>query len=444
MLKLRVEVPEALKPLLSPARYKGAYGGRGGAKSHFFAEQMVLRCYSKQTRAVCIREVQNSLKESVRQLIVDKILKFGLEDFFQILDAEIRGRNGSLIIFKGMQAYSADSIKSLEGYDIAWVEEAQSLSHVSLRLLRPTIRKEGSELWFSWNPRHKRDAIDELLRGPMPPKNSISVPVGWQDNPWFPGVLRDEMNQDYARDPEMADHVWGGNYEIVTDGAYYAKLIFELEKAGRITSVPYDPGEPVYTAWDLGLDDSTAVWFAQICGSEVRIIDFLETRNKALIEIAKQVKELPYVYAEHYMPHDVETREISTAKTRREQVEDIGLRPIQPGSKLPVVDGINAVRTMLPKCVFDAVKCEQGIEALQAYRTELHEEKNVFNAKPLHDWSSHASDAFRELAVNLFDVKSHSDNRRRDVQVNYDVFDYGNERYHGEQVSAGIDDYNPF
>jgi len=430
-------VPEALKPLLGPARYKGAFGGRGGAKSHFFAEQMVLRCFSQQTRAVCIREVQNSLKESVRQLIVDKINKFGLNDFFQVLDAEIRGKNGSLIIFKGMQAYSADSIKSLEGYDIAWVEEAQSLSHVSLRLLRPTIRKEKSELWFSWNPRHKRDAVDELLRGPHPPTGSAVVSVGWQDNPWFPKVLRDEMTRDYAVDPEMSDHVWGGNYEIVTEGAYYSKLIFEAEKAGRIAAVPYDASEPVYTAWDLGLDDSTAVWFAQIFGAEIRIIDFYEVRNIALVEIAKKVREMPYVYAEHYMPHDVETREITTAKTRKEQCEAIGLRPIQAGSKLPVADGINAVRTMIPKCVFDAKKCEKGLEALQAYRTERNEEKDVFGAKPLHDWSSHAADAFRELAVNLFDVRQ-SRKIPQQAVIEYDVLS----AYEG--FTAGIDDYNPW
>ncbi|GJM01955.1 MAG: hypothetical protein DHS20C08_04560 [Rhodomicrobium sp.] len=441
MSKLRVEVPEALQPLIKPARYKGAYGGRGGAKSHFFAEQIVLKSFANPTRVVCIREVQNSLRESVRQLIADKIEKFGLGEFFQVLDAEIRGKNGSLIVFKGMQAYSAESIKSLEGFDVAWVEEAQSLSHVSLRLLRPTIRKPGSELWFSWNPRHKRDAVDELLRGPKPPEDSCVVPVGWKDNPWFPDVLKAEMNQDYARDPEMADHVWGGNYEIVTEGAYYAKLLFEAEKSGRITSVPYDPGEPVYTAWDLGLDDSTAVWFAQICGSEVRIIDFLETRNKALIEIAKQVKELPYVYAEHYMPHDVETREISTAKSRKEHCEGVGLRPIIAGSKIPVVDGINAARTLIPKCVFDAIKCERGIEALQAYRTEKNEEKDVFGAKPLHDWSSHAADAFRELAVNLFDVKKAKSQRTASL-VEYDVMTYHDDYRSG--TTAGVDDYNPW
>src|SRR3990172_9007828 len=172
--RMRVEVPRKFKPLLFPKRYKGAYGGRGGAKSHFFAEQALVRCYSESTRAVCIREVQESIRDSVRQLLVDKIVKLGMGAFFTPLDTEIRGANGSLIIFKGMQSYNSETIKSLEGYDIAWVEEAQTLSERSLDLLRPTIRKSGSELWFSWNPRFKTDPVDKFFRK-YPPDEAISV-----------------------------------------------------------------------------------------------------------------------------------------------------------------------------------------------------------------------------------------------------------------------------
>jgi phage terminase large subunit len=222
---LKPDVPRAFVPLLKPARYKAAHGGRGGAKSHFFAEQLVLRCFARETRAACIREVQNSLKESVRQLIIDKIQKFGLGGFFEVLEGEIRGANGSLIIFKGMQSYNAENIKSLEGFDIAWVEEAQSLSAHSLKMLRPTIRKEGSEIWFSWNPRHDTDAVDEFFRGAHRPADAIVVEVNWDCNPWFPDVLKAEKDRDYAADPEMADHVWGGGYQIITEGAYYAKLL---------------------------------------------------------------------------------------------------------------------------------------------------------------------------------------------------------------------------
>jgi len=196
MAALTIDVPRAFAPLLKPSRYKGAYGGRGGAKSHFFAEQLILRCFAKQTRAVCIREVQDTIKDSVRQLLVDKIQKLGLGAAFDCLEAEIRGKNGSLIIFRGMQSYNAENIKSLENFDIAWVEEAQTLSDKSLRLLRPTIRSEGSELWFSWNPRHDTDPVDAFFRGAKRHPDSISVSVNWNDNPWFPDVLRQEKNAD--------------------------------------------------------------------------------------------------------------------------------------------------------------------------------------------------------------------------------------------------------
>jgi phage terminase large subunit len=204
---LTVDVPRVFEPLLASRRYKGAHGGRGAAKSHFFAQQLVLHCYAQAKRAVCIREVQNSIRQSVRLLIIDKIADLGLGGFFTVLEQEIRGSNGSLIIFRGMQAYNAENIKSLEDYDIAWVEEAQSFSERSLRLLRPTIRKLGSEIWFSWNPRHETDAVDRFFRGGKPRDDAALVAVHWNDNPWFPEVLRKEKDSDYAADPEMAEHV---------------------------------------------------------------------------------------------------------------------------------------------------------------------------------------------------------------------------------------------
>jgi len=261
LLTLKAKAPRKLAPLLQPARYKGAFGGRGGAKSHFFAEQVVLRCCEKQTKVVCIREVQESIKDSVKALIEQKIEKLGLGALFDVLGPEIRGPHDSLVVFRGMQRFNSENIKSLEGFDIAWVEEAQTLSDISLRLLRPTIRKENSELWFSWNPRHDTDPVDKLFRGPGKPSDAILAEVNWNDNPWFPDVLKREKDEDYARDPEMADHVWGGNYEIVSEGAYYARLIVQAEKEGRIGELPYDLRLPVVTSWDLGVDDYTAVWF---------------------------------------------------------------------------------------------------------------------------------------------------------------------------------------
>lgn len=400
---LRAEVPRALQPLLAPARYKGAFGGRGGAKSHFFAEQLLIRCISRQTRAVCIREVQDSIRDSVRQLLIDKIAKLGLKADFNVFDNEIRcPDNGSLIIFKGMQEYNADNIKSLEGYDIAWVEEAQTLSARSLKMLRPTIRNPGSELWFSWNPRSKFDPVDEFFRGENKHPQAVCVAVSWRDNPWLPVELRDEKDFDYKADPVMAAHVWGGAYEVIAQGAYHARLIFEAEEEGRLSQVPHDPRLPVYTAWDLGIGDPTSIWFVQQHAGEVRVIDFYESSGVGLEHYVNIIKSKGYNYAEHILPHDVQVADLSTGKARLQTLAELGVNGRVLGRD-SVDDGIAAVRALLPRCWFNAKKCERGIEALRQYRTEYDDKIKTFKNRPLHDWTSHAADAFRYLARGLPD-----------------------------------------
>lgn len=212
-MKLRRSCPQAFKPLLARARYKGAHGGRGSGKSHFFAEMLIARCVSAKTDAVCIREVQRTLNQSVKKLIEMKIEDMGVGALFDVQEAQILANNGGRIIFQGMQNHTADSIKSLEGYDIAWVEEAQSLSQKSLDLLRPTIRKAGSELWFSWNPSLETDPVDVLLRGESPPPGAIVVQANYRDNPWLPDVLKEEIAYDQRRDPDKFAHVWLGEYQ---------------------------------------------------------------------------------------------------------------------------------------------------------------------------------------------------------------------------------------
>lgn len=425
---LRVEVPRAFASLLQPARYKGAHGGRGSGKSHFFGEQVILRCYRQPTRVACIREVQNSLKESVKQLLTDKIQKLGLGQFFEILESEIRGRNGSLIIFRGMQSYNAETIKSLEGYDIAWVEEAQSLSDVSLRMLRPTIRKDGSELWFSWNPRHDTDAIDKLLRSAAPPDNATVVEVNWNDNPWFPEVLKAEKDRDYLVDPEMAEHVWGGSYQLVSEGAFYARWIAEAERQGRIGEFPYRSGLPVITAWDLGVRDFTAIWFFQADGVSATAIDYYEVSGDGAEDILSiAVPEIfippkddvkfagwsrtralellgrssPYTYAHHFMPHDIRMREWGHgARSRVETLMGMGVKNIRKGVPAKNEDRIQAVRRILPICRFNKThRVEMGLKRLRRYRRKWNDALQTYT-EPLHDENSHGADAFGEFAVN--------------------------------------------
>ena len=211
---LRIETPRWAVPLFNDARYKAAHGGRGSGKSHFFAEMLIEEhIMDPNRRTVCVREVQKSLAQSVKRLLEDKIKKLGVESAFIVQESMIKSAHGSgIIIFQGMQNHTSDSIKSLEGYDCAWVEEAQSLSQRSLDLLRPTIRKENSQLWFTWNPSAATDPVDALLRGDKPPPDATVVEVNYQDNPWFPDVLKAEMEYDRGRDYEKYEHVWLGKY----------------------------------------------------------------------------------------------------------------------------------------------------------------------------------------------------------------------------------------
>lgn len=231
----QLDIPAVFAPLLQPARYKGAFGGRGSGKSHFFAGYAVALMASRPNfRLVCVREIQNSIKDSVKQLIEDKIAQLGLSPFFTITDQEIRGRNGSLCIFRGLQNHTAASIKSLEGFDVAWIEEAQTISQMSLDLLTPTIRKDGSEIWASWNPVSETDPIDAMLRGDQR-DNAVVVCANWHDNPYFPEALREDMERDRERNPDKYAHVWEGKYQSLSEARIFRNWrVGELSVPDRI------------------------------------------------------------------------------------------------------------------------------------------------------------------------------------------------------------------
>lgn len=304
MTTLTLETPRALLPLLGTSRYKGAHGGRGGSKSHFFASLMVERAIADPgLRAVCVREVQRSLDQSVKRLLEDKIVALGVAQYFRVLQSHIETPGGGLIIFQGMQNHTAESIKSLEGYDICWVEEAHSLSQRSLDLLRPTIRKDGSELWFSWNPGSASDPVDALLRGENPPPGARVVELNWRDNPWFPDVLRTEMEYDLAHNPDKYAHVWEGGYRLLTEARIF--------KNYRVDETPEEIEDDIIrmgSDWGFSVDPSVLVRLfvrgrqifitheAYMVGCEVDHLPFLfgGTQDEELIELnAEAFETLP-------------------------------------------------------------------------------------------------------------------------------------------------------
>ena len=307
---LNIPTPRKFVPLLGPARYKGAHGGRGSGKSHFFAELLVEKAILQPgLRAACVREVQKSLKNSVKLLVEDKIRTLGVQDQFEILEAEIRTPGGGLIMFQGMQNHTADSIKSLEGFDVAWVEEAQSLSQRSLDLLRPTIRKPGSELWFSWNPAKPTDPVDVLLRGPNPPQDSVVVEVNWNDNPFLPAELKADLEDDRRRDPDKFLHVWEGHYSLNSEARVFRNWRIEeftaptdaVHRFGADWGFAVDPTVLVrchiegrklfvdYEAWEVGCEiDKTPALFDRIPGARKFLIRADSARPETVSYMKRQ------------------------------------------------------------------------------------------------------------------------------------------------------------
>lgn len=305
-----LEAPKAFAPLWQRKRYKGAHGGRGSGKSHAFAEMLVVRAASSNGfRAACVREVQKSLKNSVKLLVEDKIKALGVSHLFIVLEAEIKTPGGGVIMFQGMQNHTADSIKSLEGFDVAWVEEAQSLSQRSLDLLRPTIRKPGSELWFSWNPNKPTDPVDVLLRGDSPPQDSVVIEVNWNSNPFLPPELKADLEDDRRRDPDKFLHVWEGHYSLNSEARVFRNWkVEEFEPAGDAVhrfgadwGFAIDPtvlvrchveGRKLYVdaeAWQVGCEiDKTPALFDTIPGSRKWLIRADSARPETVSYMKRQ------------------------------------------------------------------------------------------------------------------------------------------------------------
>jgi phage terminase large subunit len=254
MATLEIPTPEVYEPFLQPSRYKGAWGGRGSAKSHEFAGLTIEYALLHQpARIVCVREIQKSLDQSVKRLLEDKISAFNVGHYFRVMNTHIETPKDGVIIFQGMQNHTKESIKSLEGFDVAWVEEAQSLSQGSLDLLRPTIRKPNSEIWATWNPRHPKDPIDRFLRGPDAPKDAIVIGSTYRDNPWFPDVLRREMEYDRDHDPEKYRHIWLGEYEKKSESRVF--------KNWRVEEFETPAGTTFYYGadWGYAVDPTTLI-----------------------------------------------------------------------------------------------------------------------------------------------------------------------------------------
>lgn len=396
MREIEAQFPDKLAFLFEPARYKVAHGGRGSAKSWGFARALLIQAAQKPLRVLCTREVQRSIKDSVHKLLSDQIEGLGLGKLYDILATEIRCKNGSEFIFAGLSTQTVESIKSFEGIDIVWIEEAQAVSKRSWDVLTPTIRKPGSEIWVSFNPELETDETYRRFVA-VPPAGSVVEQLNWRDNPWFPPELEAERQDTLKRDPDSYENIWEGVPRRSVSGAIYAKEIDRAYLDGRVRPVPYDPKLKVHTVWDLGWNDSMSILLVQKSTSEIRVIDFIEDSHRTLDEYAAMIKQRLLNFGTHYLPHDGDAKDFKTGKTARE-ILATQLGAVQIVPNIGVEQGIKAARMLFGQVYFDETKTQALLEHLKRYRRNIPVTTNEPTA-PVHDEHSHSADAFRYLAV---------------------------------------------
>ena len=408
----QAEFPAKLSILFDPARYKVLYGGRGGAKSWGIARALLIIGARKPTRILCAREFQTSIRDSVHKLLSDQIIAMGLIDFYEITQNAIRGKNGTEFSFVGLKN-NVSNIKSYEGCDIVWVEEAQTTSKLSWNVLIPTIRKEGSEIWISFNPELESDETYQRFIVNTP-ENSIVQRINWSDNPWFPETLRLEKDALFVRDREAYNTVWEGVCRQTVDGAIFAKEMMQAEFEQRITRVPYDPVKPVLAVFDIGWADATAVWFVQFIGMETRLIRYYETTQTTISQILAKMQTFGYVYDTLYLPHDARNKTLAANGRSIEEIVRAAGYNVRIIDRTPTVDSINAARTIFPKCYFDRENTHEGLQCLRHYRYDVNPDTGNFSQKPLHDNYSHGADAFKYLSLMINEPK-----QVKKKQINY-------------------------
>lgn len=390
-----IELPVKLKALFEPARYKVLYGGRGSSKSWSVARALLILGAKQPTRVLCARETQKSIQESVHRLLKDQIELMGLQSFYEVQETRIIGKNGTDFAFAGIRQQGVTNLKSFEGVDICWVEEAQVVTRKSWDVLIPTIRKPGSEIWITFNPELDTDETYERFVL-TPPDGAVVLEVNYSDNPWFPDELDKERQAWKKRDPIGYETVWEGKCRPAVEGAIYAKEIDALQRDKRLRNVPYDPLLKVHTVWDLGWNDAMSIIFVQRQASEVRVIDYIEDTHRTLDSYVADIKDRRWNWGTDWLPHDGRSKNIQTGKSAEEILRALG-RTVQITPNLDIESGIKAARMMFPRCYIDE-KCKPLINALKRYKRQVNQITNEPGA-PLHDENSHGSDAFRYLAV---------------------------------------------
>jgi phage terminase large subunit len=361
---------------------------------------------------LCAREIQRTIQDSVHKLLSDQIQSLGLSSFYRIQETAIIGLNGTEFSFAGLRQQDIAKIKSFEGVDICWVEEAQTVTKKSWSILIPTIRKDGSEIWVTFNP--ELDTDDTYQRFVVnPPDGAVVININWNDNPWFPEVLKQEKDHLKASDPDAYKNVWEGECMSVVPGAIYRHEISQLFQDQRVRNVPVDPMLKVHTVWDLGWNDQMSIILVQRLGSEIRIVDYVEDSHRTLAEYVADLKQRKYNWGKDWLPHDGEAKDYKTGKSAQELMKALD-RSVEIVPRIDVESGIKASRIVFPRCYFDKEKTARLVDCLKRYRRSINATTNEPGA-PLHDEHSHGADAFRYLCI-VADKMTNEDRALKPIQ----------------------------
>ena len=416
-MTLELQLPRKLGFLMEPHTVKVTPHGRGAGTSWSYARALLVQGIQKKLRIPCARETMQSIADSVHAVLKEQIEMLGMDRHYTVYESYIAGTNGTKFTFHGLRS-NVTQIKSLEGSDRFWVEEAENVSKSSWDVLQPTVfRHEGSELWVNFNPKLQTDETNKRFVMNPPPGAKV-VHLTWRDNPWFPPLLRLQMEHMKATDPIGYRNIWEGEYISAIVGAIFADQIKAATTEGRIGNVPVDRTKPVDTFWDLGFGDLTTIWFAQAVDGWYHIVDYLEGAGKTIADYCIELQNRGYLYGVDWLPHDaVDTiihKKLGGGDKSRsiEQLMRAAGRNVRIAAKMFVSDSINATRTIFPQCRFDEEKCADGLMALRHYQwkplahADDHRDPRTAFAhqtpvqpEPLHNWASHGADGFRTLAV---------------------------------------------
>ena len=393
----RILFPEKLQELFRPHRYKVVVGGRGKGGSWGIARALLLQGWENPLRILCTREVQRTIADSVHRLLSDQIALLGLSSFYKVTDNEITAPNGTLFSFAGLRQLDAGKIKSFEGYDRAWIEEAENISKHSWEILIPTIRRPASEVWVNLNPQLDTDETYRRFVVQTPPDTAL-IMMTWRDNPFFPEVLEKERLYLQKTDPESYENVWEGKPTSSVPGAIYRHEVASLLNDKRVRPVPYDPMLRVHTSWDFGWADATSVILVQRLRSELRVIGYMEGNGRVLSEYVSDLERLKYRWGTDYVPHDALQKDFKSGTSAMEILQGMGRSPMMVPN-VGLEQGIKVARLVFPRVYIDEDKCQRLVECLRRYRRAIPTNTGE-PASPLHDEYSHGADAFRYMALS--------------------------------------------